>query len=85
MALPVPPPQYFAITPGSALAGPVQRIYATGAGTLVLTSGDGSTFTNTMAANTWTPMFGYPIAAVGGTSTATGLVGEGFGASPRAS
>lgn len=75
------PPQYFSITAGQALAGHAQRIYATGTGTLVLTSSDGSTFTITVGANTWTS-FGYPITAVGGTSTATGLTGEGYGATP---
>lgn len=76
-----PPPQYFAITAGSALAGHAQRIYATGAGTLVLTSSDGSTFTITIGANTWTA-FGYAITAVGGASTATGIIGEGYGSVP---
>ncbi len=75
--------QYWAVTPSNTpqANGPAQRFYATAGGTLVLTSADGSTFTITLAANSWTPLFVYAIVTVGSASSATGIIAEGWGAS----
>lgn len=74
--------EYWAVTTSDSVQanGPAQRFYVTTSGTLVLVSKDGSTFTITPAANTWTPLFGYPITTVKVASTATGIIAEGWGA-----
>lgn len=82
--LPVAAKQYAAVTPSDSVPianGPAQRFYCTGGTTMSLLSGDGSAIAITVAANTWTPLFNYPIAFVKATGTsATGIVAEGWGA-----
>lgn len=76
--------QYAAVTPNNTTPlanGPAQRFYCTGGGTLACLSGDGSAITVTVAANSWTTQFNYPIAFVLSTGTsATGITAEGWGA-----
>lgn len=73
--------QYWAVTTSNTKQanGPMQRLWADVTGTLVLTSGDGSTLTLTVPARTWME-FKYPITTVGTSSTATGIIAEGWAA-----
>lgn len=72
--------QYWAVTTSNTFQaqGPIGRLWADVAGTLVLTSGDGSTLTVSVPARTWIE-FKYPIVIVGTASTATGIIAEGWG------
>lgn len=62
-----------AITPAdSDLAVPIRRVYCNGAGTLIITTTGGTTATITVPANF---LFDCEIARIGGSSTATGIIG----------
>lgn len=79
--------QYWNVTPSdSAQAnGPIEQIWIGSGGTLVLHSGDGSSFTMTNPpVNTWIN-FPYPVTIVNVASTATGIIAAGWGAPTQSS
>lgn len=79
--------QYWAVTPSNSpqANGPIQRLWVdTTAGTLVLTSGDGSTFTLNAPKSQWIE-FENPITIVGAASTAAGIIASGWGAPSQSS